>query len=63
MEAAAIQGRLARRPAGFPAAGNLASLDKVRDEAARIWHTDETRKLAWEAVTRLKASYQVRYEP
>ncbi|MET4170335.1 hypothetical protein ABIB99_001410 [Bradyrhizobium sp. LA6.1] len=43
--------------------GNLASLDKVRDEAARIWHTDETRKLAWEAVTRLKASYQVRYEP
>ncbi|WP_425248931.1 peptidyl-prolyl cis-trans isomerase [Bradyrhizobium huanghuaihaiense] len=43
--------------------GNLASLDKVRDEAARIWHTDETRKLAWEAVKRLKASYQVRYEP
>lgn len=43
--------------------GNLASLDKVRDEAARIWHTEETRKLAWEAVKRLKASYQVRYEP
>ncbi|MBR1177295.1 peptidyl-prolyl cis-trans isomerase [Bradyrhizobium sp. KB893862 SZCCT0404] len=43
--------------------GDLASLDKVRDEAARIWHTDETRKLAWEAVKRLKASYQVRYEP
>jgi hypothetical protein len=43
--------------------GALASLDKVRDEAARIWHTEETRKLAWEAVKRLKASYQVRYEP
>lgn len=43
--------------------GTLASLDKVRDEAARIWHTDETRKQAWEAVKRLKASYQVRYEP
>jgi len=43
--------------------GNLASLDKVRDDVARIWHTEETRKLAWEAVKRLKASYQVRYEP
>ncbi|MET4256314.1 hypothetical protein ABIC09_001245 [Bradyrhizobium sp. S3.12.5] len=43
--------------------GNLANLDKVRDEAARIWHTEETRRLAWEAVERLKASYQVRYEP
>lgn len=42
--------------------GNLASLDSVRDEAARIWHTEETRKRAWEAVKRLKTSYQVRYE-
>lgn len=42
--------------------GTLASLDKVRDEAARIWHTEETRKRAWEAVKRLKTSYQVRYE-
>ncbi|WP_407112899.1 peptidyl-prolyl cis-trans isomerase [Bradyrhizobium sp. LMG 9283] len=42
--------------------GALASLEKVRDEAARIWQTEETRKLAWEAVKRLKASYQVRYE-
>jgi PPIC-type PPIASE domain len=42
--------------------GMLASLDSVRDEAARIWLTDETRKRAWEAVTRLKASYSVRYE-
>lgn len=42
--------------------GNLASLDGVRDEASRIWHTEETRKRAWDAVKRLKASYQVRYE-
>lgn len=42
--------------------GALASLENVRDEAARIWQTEETRKLAWEAVKRLKASYQVRYE-
>ncbi|WP_027556960.1 peptidyl-prolyl cis-trans isomerase [Bradyrhizobium sp. Cp5.3] len=42
--------------------GTLASLETVRDEAARIWHTEETRKLAWEAVKRLKTSYQVRYE-
>jgi PPIC-type PPIASE domain len=43
-------------------AGALATLDNVHDEAARIWHTDETRKRAWEAVNRLKASYSVRYE-
>ena len=42
--------------------GKLANLDSVRDEAARLWHTEETRKLAWEAVNRLKTSYQVRYE-
>jgi len=32
--------------------GVLASLDDVRDEAVRIWLTDETRKRAWEAVSR-----------
>jgi hypothetical protein len=42
--------------------GKLAKLDEVRDEAARIWHTDEVRQRAWEAVTRLKAQYTVRYE-
>ena len=42
--------------------GVLASLDDVRDEAVRIWLTDETRKRAWEAVSRLKAGYTVRYE-
>lgn len=43
-------------------AGVLASLDDVRDEAVRIWLTDETRKRAWEAVSRLKAAYNVRHE-
>ncbi|WP_315834010.1 peptidylprolyl isomerase [Bradyrhizobium prioriisuperbiae] len=42
--------------------GTLASFDSVRDQAAKIWHTDETRKRAWEAVGRLKASYNIRYE-
>jgi hypothetical protein len=42
--------------------GVLANLDDVRDEAVRIWLTDETRKRAWEAVSRLKAGYTVRYE-
>jgi hypothetical protein len=43
-------------------AGALASLDNVRDEAVRIWLADETRKRTWEAVSRLKAPYIVRYE-
>lgn len=42
--------------------GALANFEDVRDEAARIWHTEETRKQAWEAVSRLKANYKVRYE-
>lgn len=49
--------RLDSRRDGVPA-----SFDSVRDEAARIWHTEETRKRAWDAVNRLKASYAVRYE-
>ena len=43
--------------------GRFASLDQVRDEAARIWHNDEVRQRAWEAVNRLKSQYSVRYEP
>ena len=43
--------------------GAIASFDSVRDEVAKTWHTDETRKQAWEAVGRLKANYKVRYEP
>nr|WP_024511237.1 peptidylprolyl isomerase [Bradyrhizobium sp. ARR65] len=42
--------------------GALARFEDVQDEAARIWHTEETRKQAWEAVNRLKANYTVRYE-
>ena len=42
--------------------GKPARLEDVRDEAARIWHTDETRKRAWEAGSRLKASYAVQIE-
>lgn len=44
-------------------AGATARLEDVREEAVRIWHTDETRRRAWEAVGRLKASYKIRYEP
>ena len=42
--------------------GKRTRLQDVYDEALRIWRTDETRKRAWEAVNRLKASYSVRYE-
>ena len=42
--------------------GALAIFENVRDEVARIWQTEETRKQAWEAVSRLKANYKVRYE-
>jgi len=43
-------------------AGTLARLEDVRDDAAKMWHTEETRKQAWEAVNRLKANYKIRYE-
>ena len=43
--------------------GKLAKLDDVLDDASRIWHDDQVRKRAWEAVTRLKTSYTVRVEP
>lgn len=43
--------------------GTTARLEDVQAEAARLWRTDETRRRAWEAVNRLKASYRVRYEP
>jgi hypothetical protein len=42
--------------------GVLAGFDGMRDEVAKIWRTEETRKQAWEAVGRLKANYKVRYE-
>ncbi|WP_315784582.1 MULTISPECIES: peptidylprolyl isomerase [unclassified Bradyrhizobium] len=50
--------RLDARTPGAPA-----KLEDIRAEAAKIWHTEETRKRAWEAVSRLKANYTIRYEP
>jgi len=43
-------------------AGVPAKLEDVRDDAARIWHTDETRKRALDAVNRLRGSYTVKYD-
>jgi hypothetical protein len=34
----------------------------VREDVAKIWYTEETRKRAWEAVSRLKTNYKVQYE-
>jgi hypothetical protein len=42
--------------------GKLARLDDVIDDASRIWHDDEVRKRAWDAVGRLKTSYTIRFE-
>ena len=42
--------------------GKAAKLEDVFDDAARIWHDDQVRARAWEAVNRLKASYTVKYE-
>jgi hypothetical protein len=42
--------------------GTLAKLNDVKDEAVRLYHTDETRKRAWDAVNRLKAAYTIRIE-
>ena len=50
--------RLDARTPGAPA-----KFEDLRDDAAKIWHTEETRKQAWEAVSRLKANYTIRYEP
>lgn len=43
--------------------GKVARLEDVVDDASRIWHDDEVRRRAWEAVARLKTSYTVRREP
>ncbi|MDB5649932.1 MAG: peptidyl-prolyl cis-trans isomerase [Hyphomicrobiales bacterium] len=40
----------------------LASFDQVKNQVVKIWKTEETRKRAWDAVSRLKASYAVRIE-
>lgn len=39
-----------------------ADFNAVRDEVRRLWTTDETRKRAWAAVTKLKSNYTVRIE-
>src|SRR5262249_33135948 len=38
------------------------SFQSVRDEVTRMWSTDETRKRAWAAVQKLKASYNVKID-
>ncbi|WP_035641657.1 peptidylprolyl isomerase [Bradyrhizobium sp. ORS 375] len=43
--------------------GATAKFEDIREDAAKIWLTEETRKRAWEAVSRLKANYTIRYEP
>jgi len=42
--------------------GRIANLRDVREEATRLWHNDEVRTRAWEAVNRLKTQYTVKYE-
>ena len=43
--------------------GEPARFDDVHDQALRIFQTDAVRARAWEAVKRLRANYDVRYEP
>ncbi|MBC9879611.1 peptidyl-prolyl cis-trans isomerase [Bradyrhizobium sp. INPA01-394B] len=49
--------RLDARKAAQPA-----SFESLRDELRLNWKTDETRKRAWDAVTKLKAGYTVKIE-
>jgi hypothetical protein len=39
-----------------------ARFEAVRDEVKRMWTTDETRRRAWAAVTKLKSNYNVKIE-
>lgn len=39
-----------------------ARFEDVRDEVKRMWTTDETRRRAWAAVTKLKSNYDVKIE-
>src|SRR5206468_9756933 len=39
-----------------------ASFEQVRDEVKRMWTTEETRRRAWAAVTKLKSNYNVKIE-
>ena len=42
--------------------GTLAGFESVRDEAAKIWVANEKRRLTWDAMSRLKSNFRVRYE-
>ncbi len=43
--------------------GVLARFEDHQDEAVRTWQTDETRRRAWDAVQKLRATYTIRMEP
>lgn len=43
--------------------GEPAKFEDNQDEIVKVWQTDSTRRRAWEAVQRLRASYDVRIEP
>lgn len=43
--------------------GEPARFEDVSDEALKIYQTDAVRARAWEAVKRLRTTYDVRYEP
>ena len=43
--------------------GTPARFEDEQDEIRKIWQTDQTRRRAWEAVQRLRATYTVRVEP
>ncbi len=42
--------------------GEPAKFEDVKGEAAKLWLSEETNRLGWEAVKRIKASYKVQYE-
>ncbi|WGS19728.1 MULTISPECIES: peptidylprolyl isomerase [unclassified Bradyrhizobium] len=42
--------------------GTLAKFEDVKEQATKLWLSEETNRQAWEAINRLKASYKVRYE-
>jgi hypothetical protein len=50
--------RLDTRRPGVPA-----KFENVRDTAAKIWTANEQRRQTFEAVSRLKSNFRVRYEP
>ena len=43
--------------------GEPAKFEESQDEIVKVWQADSTRKRAWDAVQRLRATYTVRIEP